>query len=140
MMAKPPVNKPRQVPPDGYESEPLTPDSLADMTDWAPLDERVKVSETRVIVELTLVGVSTAAVTFVRKTALAARKIGRPQLPPKNWKDTLVGGVASLFTVISLGKMVAAYIAASAIGMSDPIVAGLGATVLGLMTIAGRRK
>lgn len=139
-MGKPPLNrKSRVIPPDSYDPDPPTPESLAD---WAPIDDRLKLSETSFSYHRTTDknGVTTTVITAARRTASVIRRIGIPQLPPRNWKDALVGGVASLLTVISLGKMVAAYMAEAAISMTDPILAGAGGVVLAVMTVAGRRK
>jgi hypothetical protein len=139
-MAKPPLNrKPRVVPPDGYDPDPPTPDSSVD---WAPLEDHMKLAETKISFERTTNkdGVTTTAITFARRTASAMRRVGIPQLPPKNWKDALVGGAASLLTAVSLANIVLAYMAKSGIGTANPLIAGTGLSVLALMTIAGRRK
>ena len=136
-MARPLDRKPRRIPPDDYDPDPPTPDSLAD---WAPIDDRLKKSETKIVIELTIVGIATAAITFGRRTASAVRRVGIPQLPPKDVKDALLGGVSLLITTISLYKILIAYLAASPLGTTIPLLAGAGIFVLALMAIVGRRK
>src|SRR4051812_3979760 len=130
-MAKPPLNKPLPVQRDGYDLDPPTPDPSAP---WASIDDHLQVSETKVIIEVTIVGMSTAAITFARRKMSAMRRVGMPQVPPKDFKDKLVSSVSLLFTTISLYKMLIAYLAASPIGTTDPVLAGAGISVLALMT------
>lgn len=141
-MAKPPLNrKPSRIPPDGYDPDPPTPDRLAD---WAPIVDQLKVVETRFSYQRTDTnkdGVTTThGLTAYRRTLSAMRSVGGLQLPPKHWKDALVGGVASVMTVVSLVKIVIAYVALTPVGTTDPVLAGAGLSMLAWMTIIGRRK